>query len=64
MVYELMRFAFIALPRDERNRVRFGALSWPERMIFGKRRLKDTYFGHEPFGFQSLSYVIHGWDVS
>ena len=26
--------------------------------------LKGTYFGHKPFGFQSLSYVIHGWDVS
>ena len=26
--------------------------------------LKGTYFGHKPFGFQSLWYVIHGWDVS
>ena len=25
---------------------------------------KRTYFGHKPFGFQSLPFVIHGCDVS
>src|SRR6476469_5275904 len=34
-----MRFAFIALPRDERNRGRLGAFVWPERTIWADPRL-------------------------